>query len=444
MTQSIAIIGGGISGTFTVLQCLKQCRRSLTILWFDANNQFCKGLAYSTWDDNHLLNVRANNMSVFPDEADHFVNWLTIHSPQYSAKDFVPRKIYGIYVQSAFELLQKANPLVQVKTITKEVHHVERSTAGFVIKNDQNAYQVEKLILALGNFLPAHPRSVSKDFIRSENYFQNAFDPNLIKKALRCTDITIIGSGLTMVDVIVSLAKKNYNGTIRVISPHGYIPQPHTEKPIVSIDPFLEINKPYRLSELLSIVNFQLKKAKKEGYNPHSVIDAMRPFLQKVWLNFTLEEKQQFIRHLRHKWGVARHRAPMESMNVLNSLLSMNQLHLMKGRIYDIQVAAQGFDVSYSDSINKENKFNTSFLINCTGPEADYGRLKSPVVRQMLTDSLIAPDMLKYGLNAKENGQISENLYTLGPPLKGILWESVAVPEIRVQAKEITSKIICD
>ena len=39
-------------------------------------------------------------------------------------------------------------------------------------------------------------------------------------------------------------------------------------------------------------------------------------------------------------------------------------------------------------------------------------------------------------------GHSSRNLYALGPLLKGALLESVAVPEIRVQAQEL-ARLIC-
>lgn len=85
--HTIAIIGGGLSGTLTVSQSIKQSRKPLSIIWFDAHNKFCKGLAYSTSDDHHLLKVRASNISVFSDKPDHFINWLNKHQPHYSSKD---------------------------------------------------------------------------------------------------------------------------------------------------------------------------------------------------------------------------------------------------------------------------------------------------------------------------------------------------------------------
>jgi uncharacterized NAD(P)/FAD-binding protein YdhS len=170
----------------------------------------------------------------------------------------------------------------------------------------------------------------------------------------------------------------------------------------------------------------------------------MRPHLQRIWLAFTLEEKQQFLRHLRHKWGVARHRAPSKSMAIFKELEEKKQLILIKGRIFDIKTINQGFELVYSDIQNQQKYLKTELIINCTGPESDYSKSKSSLIVQLLKDGIIAPDPLKYGLNAQKDGYLYPNIYTLGPPLKGILWESVAVPEIRVQAQELAAKIICD
>lgn len=443
MTNAIGIIGGGISGTLSVLQIIKQSKKPFHVFWFDTQNKFCKGYAYNTFDDGHLLNVRANNMSVFPDEPNHFVNWLSIHHPNYTSKDFVSRKLFGEYVLNTFESLKNSNPNITLYQITEEVKSIYQTADTFEIKTHQS-YPVQKIILGLGNFLPAHPRSTSKDFIASKYYFQNAFNVQLTNQIQDCNNITIIGSGLTMIDVIVSLSHYQYKGKINVISPHAYIPQAHQENPLPSVEAFIDKEKRYSLSELFALVNQQLKKAKKEQYSLHSVIDSMRPFLQQLWLNFSIEEKQQFLRHLRHKWGVARHRAPAQSIAVFNTLKSSGQLQLIKGRISDIKVVKDGFELIYANQTSEQQTLHTQLIINCTGPESDYNQLKSPLVQNLISSQIISADAIKYGINAQKDGYISKNIYTLGPPLKGILWESVAVPEIRVQAQELAAKIILD
>ena len=441
MTNTIAIVGGGISGTLTVLNCIKQSKSPLKIIWFDAKNQFCKGLAYSTTDEQHLLNVRANNMSIFVDEPNHFVNWLTQYYPQYSGHNFAPRKLFGEYVQATFDVLKNTNPLISIQQIAEEIIDIKKKNNAFELKTTQT-YYAQKLVLALGNFLPAHPRSISREFIESENYFQNAFHPTIIQQAITKKNITIIGSGLTMIDVLISLHHHSFSGKINIISPHAYIPQSHTENPLPSVKPFIEEHKIYTLIELLSIVNQQLKKAKKEYLNPHSVIDVMRPHLQFIWMNFSLNEKQQFLRHLRHKWGVARHRAPSESMAIFKKLESSRMINLIKGRVNDIKTIESCFEIYFSDSKIGQQSFKTEFIINCTGPESDYLKIPSILVQNLVKNGIFAPDSIHYGINAAKNGEISPNLYAIGPPLKGILWESTAVPEIRLQAKELAAKII--
>ncbi len=442
MINAIAIVGGGISGTLTVLNCIKQSKKPISIIWFDQHNKFCKGFAYSTTEDVHLLNVRANNMSVFYDEPNHFTQWLSKHYPLFNASDFVSRKIFGDYVNDVFENLKNTNPLISIIQVAEEVISIEKLIDSFQLKTTLT-YQVQKLVLAFGNFLPAHPKSVSTDFILSENYFQNAFHPNLIKQSLSKNNITIIGSGLTMIDVVNSLYHHNYKGHIDIISPHAYIPQAHIEHTLPAVVPYIEENKIYNLLEILSVVNQQLKKAKKQGLNPHSVIDIMRPHLQNIWINFSFEEKKQFLRHLRHKWGVARHRAPMQSMAVFEELISRKKINLIKGRVFEIKSSEIDFDIFYSNLENSTQTFKTDFLINCTGPESDYTKIKTPLIQNLLKNQIITPDFIKYGIIGQKDGQISQNVYTLGPPLKGILWESTAVPEIRLQAYKLAVKFIC-
>ncbi|MES2761430.1 MAG: FAD/NAD(P)-binding protein [Bacteroidota bacterium] len=441
MTTSLAIIGGGISGTLTVLNCIKHSQQPLSIIWFDASNQFFKGLAYSTTDEHHLLNVRAGNMSVFVEEPEHFVNWLKQHHAHYIATDFVSRKIFGEYVQDTFNTLKNNNPLVSIQQIAEAAACIDKSETGFEIKTTRT-YQAQKLVLAVGNFLPAHPRSVNKEFIGSENYFQNSFDPKIAEQVKDKKNITVIGSGLTMIDVVISLARSNYKSQLQIISPHAYIPQAHYEAPLPSVKPFMEEGKAYKLAELFTLVNKQLKKATKEGFNTHSVIDVMRPHLQFTWLHFTLDEKKRFLRHLRHKWGVARHRAPGQSMVVLQQLMSDSRLNLRKGRIFNIKAKPEGFEINYKDATGAERMLETDLIINCTGPESNYLQIQSPLIQYLIKTGLITPDSIYYGINSAKNGEISPNLYTLGPPLKGVLWESTAVPEIRLQAKELASKII--
>ena len=443
MTHHIAIVGGGISGALTVLNCIKQCQSPLSIIWFDAENKYCKGYAYSLNSDIFLLNVRASNMSIFVDEPNHFVEWLSRFHPTYKPTDFVPRQVFGNYVESVFNELEQSNPFVTIHKVAEEVVSVHTKENGIELKATKT-YAAQKLVLALGNFLPAHPASASKQYMSSENYSQNAFDFNLMNRLKLKDTITIIGSGLTMIDVVVALHHSSFKGKIQVISPHAYVPQSHQENALPSIPSFIDPNKKYSLLELVSLVNQKLKFAKQHHLSTFSVVDSLRPYLQGIWLNFSTAEKFQFMRHLRHKWGVARHRVPNQSMAIFNELASSHQLLMYKGRISDIKMDKSEFEITYSNSNQAYLSLKTEFIINCTGPESNYLTINNPLVKQLINDHIIEPDAIFYGLKAQKDGQLAQNIYSLGPPLKGILWESTAVPEIRLQARDLASKIICN
>jgi uncharacterized NAD(P)/FAD-binding protein YdhS len=436
MSKTIAIIGGGVSGALVVLNILKQSKRATQILWFDAKNAFCKGLAYSTDEDVYLLNVRASNMSVFVDEPLHFVNWLTQQQLPFSSQDFVSRTIYGQYVSSTFNELKDSHATVKITCLAEEVTTINKNGDEFLVSAKQD-YQAQQVVLAFGNFLPAHPRSIHTNFQQSNRYFQNAFSSQVITQVINQESVLIVGSGLTMIDVVLSLKKHHYTGKITAISPHGYLPQAHIENPLPTTASYINEQQTYTLLQLYSLVNQQLKFARANQLSTHSVIDTLRPHLQRLWLGLSLEDKQQFLRHLRHKWGVARHRVASQSMQVIKELLHNKQLELIRGRVLDIRSNETGFDIQYSNREQESNHLQASVLINCTGPESNFEKVEIPLIKQLLQAKIICTDALKYGIEASINGQITPNLFTIGPPLKGILWESTAVPEIRLQAQQL-------
>ena len=79
----------------------------------------------------------------------------------------------------------------------------------------------------------------------------------------------------------------------------------------------------------------------------------------------------------------------------------------------------------------------------------DITKSKSSLIKNLLLEKIIVPDALHLGINAtpagniiNAEGTISNTLFTLGPPMKGILWDSTAVPEVRVQATNLAKKLL--
>src|SRR5215813_13775779 len=115
----VAIIGAGFSGSLLAVQLLRRFLPGGRVYLVEKNANFGRGLAYSTGNPNHILNVRAGRMSAFADQPDHFVDWLRRHArgpddaaAHWNGSDqFVPRRLYGAYIQDLLgnEIWQAGN-----------------------------------------------------------------------------------------------------------------------------------------------------------------------------------------------------------------------------------------------------------------------------------------------------------------------------------------------
>jgi uncharacterized NAD(P)/FAD-binding protein YdhS len=95
------------------------------------------------------------------------------------------------------------------------------------------------------------------------------------------------------------------------------------------------------------------------------------------------------------------------------------------------------------------NSVRVAAVINCTGPDYDIDRASSPLVAQLRSEGYIQPDPLRLGLEVDmdyrvigQGGQAIEGLYYVGPMLRARYWEAIAVPELRVHAKQLVKRLL--
>jgi uncharacterized NAD(P)/FAD-binding protein YdhS len=173
----------------------------------------------------------------------------------------------------------------------------------------------------------------------------------------------------------------------------------------------------------------------------------LRPHTQKIWLNLPIAEKRYFMQHLSRYWNVARHRMPPECAEILDEMQTAGQLQILKGRLKNIETDGK-FTVTYSN-MSQENQLSVDAVVNCIGSESDFSKVDSLLVKNLYERGLIKPDALKLGLDATPDGKtiakdgtISDKIYTVGTALKGILWESTAMPEIRAQTNNLALALL--
>ncbi len=342
---AIAIIGGGFCGTAACIQFIRQGTTPLMIKWIQDGRQPGRGIAYSSSNSNHLLNVAAGRMSLLPDEPDHFCNWLLnrreyheFHIPELPAC-FIPRVVYGHYLEDTLQqYLKDDKSTVQVECILSEALDIDfhQDHARITLRQGEPV-EAGSVILATGNEPPADPGIQNKTFYdRNSAYFRNPWTVDSVAHAEKLQQVLIIGTELTMVDTVCSLMENGFTGKITAVSTRGFEPLSH--KRTVPYTAILEEVKPgMPLNEIYSIFKRHIRAVLASGITGEVVVDVIRPLTQEIWYNLSLQEKRRFMHHLRHLWGVARHRLPSGIHMKITGWKNEGGLRIISGRLLDME-----------------------------------------------------------------------------------------------------------
>jgi uncharacterized NAD(P)/FAD-binding protein YdhS/trehalose-6-phosphate synthase len=447
----VAIIGAGFSGSMVAIHLTRISPR-LQVLVTDKTGVFGPGVAYSTLDLHHLLNVPAGKMSAFSDEPDHFLQWLQAQSEGrnilVSNDAFVPRRFYGEYVRQLFEQARQSNR--GLTTLEIEIVDIHPQRNRLVLHGTSGEeFLASKVVLALGNFGPGDPPAKDRRFHQNPRYFNMPWSPTMLDQLSGRDDILILGSGLTALDLLISLNETKRQGQIHVVSRHGLFPQAH-QPYLAQPGWFNNRDFPQTIRRLLRVIRNDIRIAAAEAMDWRAVIDALRPHTQQIWRSLNIDERRRFMRHVRSFWESHRHRVAPAVLSIKDSMLQRGQVVFHKARVESIIESDNGFEVALFDrATRRETKLLPGYVINCTGPECNYYKLKDPLVLNLLARGLIHPDPLFLGLAAAPNGAVlnylgqpSDHIFTLGSVKKGMLFETTAVPELRVQASELAIELM--
>jgi len=263
-------------------------------------------------------------------------------------------------------------------------------------------------------------------------------------------DVLLIGSGLTAVDAAISLDRKGHRGRILVTSRNGLFPQRHGD--FVSYTDFLAKEAlPSTAVGAFRRVRREIAQAAESGIPWQSVIDALRPHNTHIWMSWSLRERRRFLRHARALWETHRHRMPPPTAQVIDRLREEGRFELVPGRIREFRTDVDSLvETVLQRRGGGLQSLWSNWVINCIGPDSNFRQqFDDLLIINLIDQGLIHPDPLFLGLEATAegyatgfNGEVTKNVALLGPPLRGVLWESTAMPEIRVQADALARRIL--
>ena len=426
----VAIVGGGASGTILAAQL---ARRGVSSVLIDGSGRAGLGVAYSTTEPAHLLNVRAEGMSAWADDPGHFAQ--KFEAAGGDRRGFAERRLFGSYLR---EILDHA-----VGSARTEVDHATAVGA----RRDGEAWRVEldngrtlaagALVLATGNQEP-EPLKVF-DGIGDRvinNPWTGPAKSAVCDLARSGGSALLIGTGLTMVDLVLSLDAQGHGGRIVALSRRGQIPRGHAD-----FEP-----APVALAEvpgdLRGLWRWLRQRSARVGWR--AAVDSLRPHSHALWQGLNSSDQNRFMRHARPWWDVHRHRIAPQVADTVHRKIADGRLEVVAGRIAGATAANGGIDVA----IRRRGKSDTStehfdYVFNCTGPLHSMARTRDPLLRALLDHGQARPDHLGIGLEVDGHSRVvgGDRLWALGPLTKGRYWEIIAVPDIREQAAAVADDI---
>jgi uncharacterized NAD(P)/FAD-binding protein YdhS len=457
----VLIIGGGLSGTLLAVQLLRlPGQRRIVIV--ESRSELGRGEAYSATELGHTLNGNAARMSVDPDDAEDLTRWLTayIASGGWPESDqqhlpvadlFPPRGIFGLYVQQRLAEAQAVGERFgsTVEHVRGEVTDLQMQEPGVRVSL---AGRTEPLIgrfgvLATGMFAAA--RTPQRDSNALNAAAVDPWDVNAMRQLDPRGRVLIIGSGLTMVDAVVSLEQAGHRGPIDVFSRHGLLPHVRRQPP--TWPDFLGADHTIRSTrQLVRALREQCRQAAEEGIDWQAPLDTVRVHIPRLWSQATDLQRRQFVRHVRPWWESHHHRSPPTSAQLLDRLIAEGRLHVHAASLLDVEGSAAGevrIRVRYRGQEDAITERGTA-LINSTGIQYDWRRVDRALPRNLLARGLIKPGPLALGIAADAGGAVldaegavSSRLFAMGPPLRGLWWESTAVNDVASQAKALAARL---
>jgi uncharacterized NAD(P)/FAD-binding protein YdhS len=428
MANVVAIAGGGASGVFLAAHVLRESPDTRVLIF--EPGALGLGIAYATTCPAHLLNVAAKGMSLFADDPADFVSWLERNCPGvYTSESFVPRHIYGKYLQGVARdlALSYSHRFEHVRELLVSV---DATGAALMLRSSEGGtYDADVLVVATG-----HPQTATwPGAPESPRYHPDPWRDGALVAGNPDETVLILGTGLTAIDAVLSLRHNEHRGRIYLVSRRGAFPHEHR--------PFTTIPSPPPQARSIADVLAALRA----GAQWRSSVDALRPFTNDVWTSFPLTERKRFLRHAASYWNVHRHRMAPEVAATLAELLASGAIVKIAGHTTSFEDSNGSLRVAIRERSGRECTIVAQRVINCGGMSYDVSKQRNPLICSLADRGLLAPNALGVGVDVAPDGALvgsdgraSERIYSIGPVRFGALIETTAVPEIRSQAAALS------
>ena len=456
----VVVVGGGASGVLVAARTADaSSARPVAITIVEPSGRLAAGVAYGTDDPDHLVNVRASAMSADPSDPDDLVDWLRRTGAPGDPDAFVARRDYRRYLRDHLQRALAAAPTASLEVRADRVVGVDVGDGTVTVRLEGGAPVVaDRVVLALGNPPPAVPEPFGA-LAGHPAWVPDPWAKGALATGRGASRVLLIGTGLTAVDVAISLGRDHEGPidgeplAITALSRTGLSPRVHLERqpvrPLHVIDLDRDGADVDALAERVRARCVDKVGCEYPDEDWREVIDAIRPYANALWRRFDRQQKARFLGHLVREWDVHRHRMAPRTGARLEAMRADGRLRLETGRVLEVVPAAEDRLAVALEVDGEVRRNEVDLVVNCTGPGRPWLDPRPSLVPDLVAAGLAVPDDLGLGLRTDAEGSLVDasgrsrpELLVIGPPRRGALFETTAVPEIRSQALHLADRIV--
>ena len=443
----LAIVGGGFTGMAVATHALTANARPLAVDVVEPAAKLGRGAAYGTMDRDHRINVPSARMSLFSADPTHFTRWLLDNKwlPDAESVDplgrcYPPRSAFAAYIEDALaRTAQRCVRRASLRHRQTRVVALARVEQGFRVElGDGTSLEVDRVAICTGH-VPCAPCHITRDAARHPRLIADPWSHGSLAMLSQSDSILIVGTGLTMVDVVASLARRDHRGPIIAVSPRGFLPRDHGRF-VDALDLF-EGARPGTALELLRLLRAAIRQYDDE-LDWQSIVDALRRRLHEIWPTLPSRERLRVVRRLLPFWEVHRFRAAPQGAAAVARLMAQGTLTAERARVVELD-EQKGLLVArlrLPGGSTVERAFNT--VIICSGASR---RLRDNLLLDNLVNQGLAQgDDLNFGVRVDKfsrvidaDGTAQPELFAFGPITRGTFGEMTGAPDILRQIERV-------
>ena len=417
------IVGGGASGVITAI-AIARSNPHAHITIAEPRSLLGEGLAYSTRETLHRLNVPSDKMSAIAELPEDFQEWCGV-----DGYTFQPRAIYSSYLRERLELYA-TDRYTHIQAKVSELLPGAKARAHF---DNGHVADFDFVVLAMG-----HGTAKVPDFLQN-----TPPNPRIVLDVWSGSELpeaqTLIcfGTGLTFIDIALThlahLEKSPHNKVIG-LSGSGNLPEKHKRTRITPFSPTLEeVDSLTKLREYIS----------NAGENWREAVDGLRPITAAMWRAFTAAEKEEFLATDGSAWSRRRHRIAPNVAEKVAEMIDSGRLEVRSVQVSSVHAT----DSDVTVVLQSGESLHADLLAICIGRTS---QADDQLSRYLIENQITNAGPLGLGLSIDVvTGQLKDaaghdylNIFAIGPLRSGEAFETTAIPEIRKQAAEIAANLL--